>query len=223
MNTLVVAIVAVFIITVVYFILANKIGGEEGTRTFLNSNDSESSNRVVIMFLPKWISCPLAVFAVVAVVYLAVQTIDRINGNIFSWGSDGVDCVMALVFVPLLVSACNIKHIFDDDGVTTKAKLYLAFFVIYKENVLTPWRDFFSVDYTDIETPYSHRSICIGLRSFKLHTVEKRFIPIFFILNNDRNRQCLVLAAKHMNKWKVRIDAQNRLKKMGLWPYERSG
>jgi hypothetical protein len=54
-----------------------------------------------------------------AVAYLVVQTIDRINGDIFSWVSDGVDCATALVLAPLLASACNIKHIFDDDGVTT--------------------------------------------------------------------------------------------------------
>jgi len=202
----------------VIYIIANKLGvRENGSNNAASESDCEKNlnvnnfgkplTSVAVVTCPLWLKF-VGIIVVVVVIQDIFVAIDEINRGVFSWDKKSIRLIIILITAPLLFSALNTKFIFDNDGITVKAKYYFLFFTIHNESTFTPWDQINNVDY-EYDIAYGEQ---FGF------TTTNNFISILFRYRNYR--KSLVFAVRKLPRDKFTIDAQEKLKKMGIWPDE---
>jgi len=205
----------------VIYLIANMVGrGEkdkggasesEPAKEQPASNDSEKPLRpVTAAVCPMWIKIFFALCAMLVVcgVYVAV---DEINRGVFVWNKRNVDLLIVVICAPTLFGVLNIKHTFNDDGITVKAKIYFLFFTVHKESTLIPWVKICHIDYGKNDTGRLHHKV------FKFITMKRTIVLLWLDQNNV---DALAFAVTKLPKYKFTVTAQEKLKEMGIWTAE---
>ncbi|WP_461252302.1 hypothetical protein, partial [Treponema sp. R8-4-B8] len=131
--------------------------------------------------------------------------IDEINRGIFVWNKHNIDLVIIIIGVPTLFSVLNTKIIFNDEGITVKAKIYLLFFAIHNVPTFMAWDKILHVSYEN--------SMRRG-QPFIFRTTNATTRVLFWSPNY---RESLIFAINKLPKHKFTMSAQEKLKEMGIW------
>jgi hypothetical protein len=204
MDHIVKAVLALGAFAIIYPI-ANGLGPniDEKDTDSAAPESEKTSCPIVIRIGPTWLRCLLAAFPIIGV----HEIVGEFNSGVFTY--NGGRFLLGLAFWPSVFSALNTRIIFNNDGITSKTKIYFWLFVVHNKSTRLTWKGIYSVTY---EKKW-------GINIFKFMKGKDYQLPGFQISSISPNRRnCLIFVTKNCPHNKFTEEAREKLRKMGIWP-----